>query len=135
MSDYSSEANPSTLAAPDYIITASADNGSQAAGTLSKALASATSGKSILITVPNITISGTGLPPVQPGVTIAGSCGVGGPGVTLNGSGTVQNTPGLVLQGGEISLFGIKVIGFRGVQIKANNSPNLFKCVVAKTTQ
>jgi hypothetical protein len=127
---YSTEIS-ATLSQPnfDFIVTQSTDDGS--IGTLSFALSRAINGQKILIAPSdgNNTVSVSGsLPEVQGGITLVGSCSGGKPGVWIKGSGT----PGFVLKG-KNTLYGLKISGFSGSQIKAVGANNLLKCVIANT--
>ncbi len=69
------------------------------------------------------------LPDVGSGVYIQGRC-PNGPGITINGGGRTGN--GLVIKG-SVTLYGLKITNFNGIQIKASteNGKNTLVCVKA----
>jgi hypothetical protein len=61
------------------------------------------------------------LPPIQPGISLLGRCGPGGPQVIIDGSGV--SGPGLDLRGNN-QLSGIWVRKFEGIQISTTGQAN-----------
>lgn len=122
---YSGEASASTLATANYLVTNPDGNATGTNDSLAYALNLATAGQSIRLAPAGgvITVSGP-LPVWRSGVTLIGSCS-GGPGITLNGA---ANLGGLVLPGNTI-LYGLKIGGFNGPQLKNLNGGNQLKCV------
>jgi hypothetical protein len=119
---------------PYYAVTLPDDNGNLSLdGSLSKALNQATAGQYITFLLPNagkvVNVTHS-LPAPKPGVTIVGACTASGPGIIIQGNGLAGD--GLVLNGG-VNLWGVKVSGFNGVQIKVNSTSgsNRLLCVKA----
>ena len=126
-SNYSNETTAATLATFDYTVNMAQDDGSRAAGSLSLALSLARPGQSILLVPPGntLTISGP-LPDVPAGITLVGNC-ANGPTVSLRAASTA--IPGLNLKGNGTILFGLKISGFGGPQLKTTGGNNELKCV------
>lgn len=125
-SDYSNEDSATTSV--DFVVTNEADDGNQTYGTLSYALANASSGQQITFALPNgkNTINVTqALPEVPQGVKILASCN-SGPTIIIDGSGVAGD--GLVLNGG-VTLNGIAVKHFGGTQIRFKGPDNRLTCV------
>ncbi len=129
-SEYSNEACSVSNGA--WFVTSSIDNGSQGAGTLSKALnqASNSSTKSVVVNLsglnPTLNITGQ-LPAIPSDVTIYGLCQGSGPAVRIQGSAGVN---GLQLNS-NVTLYGLKISGFAGPQIKNLGNGSHLGCVKA----
>ncbi len=128
--------NPSTNPSP-LVVTVASDTGQgNNFGTLSYALKQVKANQTITFKLPAdsqniIRVSGN-LPGVPANITIQGGCNNGQPIITLAGTDAPAGTDGLTLGNSGITLQGLKVTGFKGLQIKATKPGNQLKCVVAR---
>jgi hypothetical protein len=119
----------------DFIVTRpDGNNDVTNAGSLAHALANAGDGKLITF-APNITnvvlpAAGSTLPALKKGASIEGDCDANGPRITINGNGATV-ARGLELAG-DNEIFGLKITGFRGVQLKTAGTNNKLDCVVVR---
>jgi len=119
-----------TQLSTSLVVTVASDQGatldSNTPGTLSYALAHATTGNTITFSgVSTINVTGI-LPPVQSGVTIdGGNCA--NP-IVIDGYNSPLGTNGLVLSGNDI-VKALKVQKFKGVQLKTIGTGNKLSCV------
>ncbi|MBN9386987.1 MAG: fibronectin type III domain-containing protein [Chloroflexi bacterium] len=124
-SAYTGPVSLTTPASATYTVT-NTDGDATGPGTLNYAFGQATSGQSILLAPPNNLISVSGaVPTLRAGVTVAGGCGPNGPAITLQGA---QGQIGLVLPG-NITLYGLKISGFKSPQLANQQGQNLLRCV------
>ena len=66
---------------------------------------------------------------VPTGVTVNGGCAANGPTITLNGVGTTSNNLPILIFGGQNTLSGLKIEGFKGAPVTFQSPGNHLQCV------
>lgn len=114
------------------VVTSPTDNGlADTTGTLSDAIRQANSGpqKTIVFQLTSgnkVQLNAGSLPTLSSGVTVYGGCGLNGPNIEIVGNGLTG--PGFRLSGG-VTLQGLFIRGFNGLQILANSGANTIACL------